>query len=239
MSGTREENFFFAMLSEQAGRWDDMTRYMTAIASMGKPLDVHERHALSAAFKNSVAARRNQYRLVGNLEKDPSLAHVVCGYRQQIRQELEEKCENVLDVISSKVLAYHDMSDIEASVFYTKMQGDYYRYKAEFSSDAQKEAAVDAAKASYSEAKELASGLPKTNSVRLGLALNISVFYYEVLGWAEEARALAQKTLDEAKEELPTISEEQQGEANSIMLLLRDNLEQWSGGQDGTEVQDF
>ena len=59
------------------------------------------------------------------------------------------------------------------------MKGDYYRYIAEYASGADKnEAAKDAEKA-YDHAHELANDqLPSTHPLRLGLALNYSVYFY-------------------------------------------------------------
>eukprot|EP00930_Biecheleria_cincta_P088544 TRINITY_DN77788_c0_g1_i1.p1 TRINITY_DN77788_c0_g1~~TRINITY_DN77788_c0_g1_i1.p1 ORF type:complete len:265 (+),score=61.33 TRINITY_DN77788_c0_g1_i1:83-796(+) len=237
MSGTREENLFFAQLSEQAGRYDDMTHYMTAIAGMGKPLDIHERSLLSLAFKNSVSSRRQAYRHVCALEKE--LGSVLSDYRQRIKQELEEKCGNILEVLSTKLVVNHDASDVEGAVFYAKMQGDYYRYKAEFSSEGDRQAAVDGAHTCYNDAWEKASVLATTSSVRLGLALNISVFYYEVLGQADEARKLAKQTLEEASQDMHGLDPQSAADSQSIMQLLSENLQQWSDNQDGTEIQDM
>merc|ERR1712071_623516 len=68
-----------------------------------------------------------------------------------------------------------------------KMKADYYRYIAEFKTDDAKKAAAENARKAYDEASTIASaGLPVTHPIRLGLALNFSVFQYEVLGNPEE-----------------------------------------------------
>jgi len=46
---------------------------------------------------------------------------------------------------------------------------------------------------------DFASELGKTNQIRVRLALNFSMFYYEILKETREALALTQKTLDDAK----------------------------------------
>ena len=71
--------------------------------------------------------------------------------------------------------------------------------------------------------------LPATHPVRLGLALNFSVFYYEILNSPERACRLARAAFDDAISGLDTLSEEENyKDATLIMQLLRDNLTLWT-----------
>ncbi len=81
----------------------------------------------------------------------------------------------------------------------------------------------------YKTASEIASAeLPPTHPIRLGLALNFSVFYYEILNSAERACKLAKAAFDDAIAELDTLSEESYKDSTLIMQLLRDNLTLWT-----------
>lgn len=61
------------------------------------------------------------------------------------------------------------------------MKGDYYRYIAEYAAGDQKSLAAQHALKSYEAAHVLAQeSLTSTHPIRLGLALNFSVFYYEI-----------------------------------------------------------
>ena len=95
------------------------------------------------------------------------------------------------------------------------MVGDYYRYASEASQskDARekrlpkyKKGALEA----YNKAMELCkSGLLKPyNSVCLGLALNFSVFHYEVMGDPVRACEIAKESLESAIEVIDECSEE-------------------------------
>jgi 14-3-3 protein epsilon len=76
----------------------------------------------------------------------------------------------------------------EAKVFFHKMKGDYHRYISEYATGDQHKKAADGALAAYQSASQVAnSELKTTNPIRLGLALNFSVFYYEVLNDAAKA----------------------------------------------------
>lgn len=87
-------------------------------------------------------------------------------------------------------------------MFYWKMAGDYYRYLAEFAASADKEERALKAQERYEEATKSGQSLPATNPIRLGLALNFSVFYYEILNKPERACELAKSAFDDAISEL-------------------------------------
>lgn len=72
------------------------------------------------------------------------------------------------------------------------------------------------------------SELAPTHPIRLGLALNFSVFYYEILNSPDRACSLAKQAFDEAIAELDTLGEESYKDSTLIMQLLRDNLTLWT-----------
>lgn len=76
--------------------------------------------------------------------------------------------------------------------------------------------------------------LTPTHPIRLGLALNFSVFYYEILNSPDRACHLAKQAFDDAIAELDSLSEESYRDSTLIMQLLRDNLTLWTSSE-GTE----
>jgi len=110
-------------------------------------------------------------------------------------------------------------------VFYHKMKGDYHRYLAEFATGDTRSKSSEASLEAYKSASTIASTeLPPTHPIRLGLALNFSVFYYEILNSPDKACSLAKLAFDDAIAELDTLSEESYKDSTLIMQLLRDNL---------------
>ncbi len=75
--------------------------------------------------------------------------------------------------------------------------------------------------------------LTPTHPIRLGLALNFSVFYYEILNSPDRACHLAKQAFDDAIAELDSLSEESYRDSTLIMQLLRDNLTLWTSSDNG------
>merc|ERR1712039_575481 len=96
----------------------------------------------------------------------------------------------------------------ESKVFYQKMKADYYRYIAEFKDGADKTKAAENARSAYQEAADVAQkDLAVTHPIRLGLALNYSVFQYEVLQNPDEACKMARTAFEDAIAELDNVAE--------------------------------
>lgn len=88
----------------------------------------------------------------------------------------------------------------------------------------------------YKAASDVAvTELPPTHPIRLGLALNFSVFYYEILNSPDRACHLAKQAFDDAIAELDTLSEESYKDSTLIMQLLRDNLTLWTSDMQESE----
>merc|ERR1719160_2029270 len=110
------------------------------------------------------------------------------------------------------------------------MRADYSRYLAEFETGIEHGKRAEEAHSYYKQATEIATAqLPKTDPTRLGLALNFSVFYYEVHGSPQRACSEAKAAFDSAIQEMDSLNNEQMmKDASTIMQLLRDNLQLWT-----------
>jgi 14-3-3 protein beta/theta/zeta len=85
-------------------------------------------------------------------------------------------------------------SNAESKVFYLKMKGDYFRYLAEVASGEDRAKIVQDSQAAYQAAFDVSkSEMTPTHPIRLGLALNFSVFYYEILNSPDRACQLAKQ----------------------------------------------
>merc|ERR1712002_1187048 len=212
MSQEKELLIQRAKLAEQAERYEDMANAMnevTKMASANEGLTTEERNLLSVAYKNIVGAKRSSWRVVSSIEAKKSPSHnpdLPKNYRAKIEDELKVVCNEVLllldnHLVSKAVEAVKETGSpekAESAVFYLKMKGDYYRYLAEVASEkSEKDDIVNKASEAYQSAYKVSTeNLKSTNPIRLGLALNFSVFYYEIQSLPKKACELAKTAFD-------------------------------------------
>ena len=119
----------------------------------------------------------------------------------------------------------------EAKAFFVKMVGDYYRYIAETAQNEKLEQVKTEALKAYNQANTIA--LPPCNPIKLGLALNFSVFHYEVMKDHKQACILADEALQQALEKIDDLGEDDFRDAKSIIELLKENLTLWKEEEEG------
>ena len=212
-----------------------MFDYVTKFSKEGKDeLTLDERNILSVAFKNVVGTRRAAWRVISLIErKEIKKGSVTNGekaktYKIIIEKELTDKCRKILQLVEGDLIP--KVKSEEGKVFLYKMQGDYYRYIAEYQGGEEKNKAAQKAQTSYENAQQVATNgcLPSTHPMRLGLALNFSVFYYEIKSNPTKACKMARDAFDEAIADLDDIDDDFYKDATLIMQLLRDNLTLWT-----------
>jgi 14-3-3 protein epsilon len=238
MSESRDKNVYFAKLAEQAERYDEMADYMEKVGKATDELSVEERNLLSVAYKNAVGSRRAAWRIITSVEQkekskgNEENAKFAKEYCSKVEAELSKICDTILGLLDGNLI--DKASTGESKVFYQKMKADYYRYIAEFSDGDKKSKAAESARGAYEDAQKVAEkDLAVTHPIRLGLALNFSVFQYEVLQNPDEACKMARTAFEDAIAELDNVAEDSYKDSTLIMQLLRDNLTLWTSDQEG------
>jgi len=237
----KEEFVQKAKLAEQAERYDDMASSMKSVAETGVELSNEERNLLSVAYKNVVGARRSSWRVVSSIEQrmeeSNESKNMTKTYREKIEAELKEICEDVLSLLDKFLIP--KASNAESNVFYLKMKGDYFRYLAEVAVADHRKSVVENSQKAYIEATEISKKeMNPTHPMRLGLALNHSVFSYEILNEPDQACKLAKTAFDDAIAELDTLDEHSYKDSTLIMQLLRDNLTLWTSDSAQEETEE-
>ena len=228
---TREEYVYLAKLYERAERFPDMVKAINKFIELNPKLTKDERNVLSAGYKNIISKKRSSFRLLNGMEKkeEKKNSTQIANIREikgAIEKELSQACEEIQKIVDKYLVP--NATDSENKVFYLKLKGDYYRYKCELDGKDFEETCNKAEKV-YKEAYEIANkDIPITNSTRLGLALNYSVFYYEIKGLKEEACNIAKSAFDEAMKVLDDLEKSKAKDTLLIVQLLKENLILWS-----------
>ncbi|KAK4358013.1 hypothetical protein RND71_023623 [Anisodus tanguticus] len=210
----RDTHVYMAKLAEQAERYDEMVESMKKVAKLDVELTVEERNLLSVGYKNVIGARRASWRIMSSIEQKEESK----GNEQNVKliKGYRQKVEEELSKICSDILEIIDKHLIPS-------------------------AGTGEATAATATAN---TDLSSTHPIRLGLALNFSVFYYEIMNSPERACHLAKQAFDEAIAELDTLSEESYKDSTLIMQLLRDNLTLWTsdlpeeGGEENVKADE-
>merc|ERR1711879_163118 len=169
-----------------------------------------ERNLFSVAYKNSTSVCRTALQAVKQtlkaLEGDTRHREVdvqaVAGYKVKLEGELNTKCSEVLEILGTYLLP--TVTSLDGRVFFMKLKGDYLRYLSEYTSgEALARHSKDAQTVYEAAMKDAEQALPAQNHIRLGVALNYSVFLFEVMGSFDDqarstAKALARKAYEDA-----------------------------------------
>ncbi|AQK49071.1 14-3-3-like protein GF14 epsilon [Zea mays] len=193
----------------------NMVEFMKNLARMDVDMSAEERHLFSVGFKNTIGAKRASWRIICSHEQkvaaDRQTGVMIDAYKKKVEEELRKVCNEVL-------------------------KGDYYRYLAEFSTGTEKKAASDQSLMAYQHAMVVASSeLSPAHQIRLGLALNLSVFFYEIMNSHERACQVAKQAFDEALTEINS-GEGVYKDSTLMMQLLKDNLALWTSELTGGEA---
>ncbi|OIR58155.1 MAG: 14-3-3 protein [Amphiamblys sp. WSBS2006] len=232
-----EDIMYYAKLSDQTERYGEtimlVHKLVDKIKETGmRELTHEERNLLSAGYKNSVNSKRSAWRMLQSLEKKQDSQcerkkELLSAYKAGVQKELQDVCFDALNLIQNTVLPVTQRRDDQVS--YNKMCGDYYRYIAEVSVGEMREKAVSDALSVYQRAVAISeASMDTTHPTRLGLSLNFSVFYYEIMNDEDKACEIARTAFEGAIDKLETIEEESYRDSTLIMQLLRDNLTLWT-----------
>mmetsp|Transcript_8957 Transcript_8957/g.14521 ORF Transcript_8957/g.14521 Transcript_8957/m.14521 type:complete len:276 (-) Transcript_8957:329-1156(-) len=229
---------FMIKTAEVCERYDEMCRWMLALIDFrvksNKDLSEEMRNLFSVGYKNEVGSRRASFRVFQHGENKEN--DMIISYKELVKKEIMKICNEVLDVLQQKLIpnirklvsSDNEMTSAhkEARIFYTKMVGDYYRYLAEVDSELKNAKKADKY---YTQGSNLAEDhLKPTHPIRLALALNHSVCYFEILKNQKKACEIAKKAFDEAIAQLDKLEESHYKDSTLVMQLLRDNVNLWT-----------
>ena len=239
---TREELVYLTKLYERAERYSDMVKTINKFVELDPKLTRDERNILSAGYKNIISDKRASWRLLNSMERKESKKNSSqVDNIKSVKNSIEKELTNIIDDIQLIIDKYliPNAIDAENKVYYLKLKGDYYRYKCEFAIGKEFNEACSIAEKVYEEANDIANkSIPISSSTRLGLALNYSVFFYEIKGLKEEACKIAKNAFDEAMKVLDILEKSKPKDTILIIQLLKENLILWSNEMNDNDEEE-
>ena len=224
---TREEYIYLSRLYEKAEKYPDQFKFINKYVELDPKLSKDERNLLGSGYKNIISDKRSSLRIINSLEKRNIYQ---ASYIKEIKEGIEKELSQILAEVQ-KILdkfLIPNAIDIENKVFYLKLKADFMRYKCEISYGKELEENIFKTGKVYKEATDIANKeLNINNSTRLGLALNYSVFYYEIKKAKEEAINIAKNAFDEAMKIIDDLEISKAKDTLLIIQMLKENLISW------------
>ena len=221
-----------ASIAEQCGRYEEMLDIMIQLIEQeqfGTRLNVVEGRMLGSAFKNVISHKRKSLKTILDLEKRElavgnSRKVILCGgLRKQVEQEIIKLAHLA---VSTGEICVQAAQGNNNELFYWKLIGDNCRYLTGIYREEDREWTMYKNKGieAYEQAEKFVMDLPVTNSVRIGLGLNKSIFMFEVLNKPELAVKKARMVFESAMSQGETLDDE----GKTLLQMIRDNLTIWT-----------
>ncbi len=229
----RDEYIFLARLYEKAEKPVQTIEFIKKMVELNPMLNREEKKVLTSGYKYMITNNRNSWKLINSLEKkeakkgNSSNLESIKEIKTRVENEMRSTIDDVQDLIDNFLLPNANKN--ESRAFYLKMKADYYRYLAEFAVDEEKNEAIQLAYDAYKEAYDIAEkNLSNSNNTRLGLALNFSVFCYEIGNAKQDACMIAKAAFEESMKVLDDLEKSKAKETILIIQILKENLLLWT-----------
>ena len=231
---TPGDYLYLMKLFQRTEHYPEMVKAINKYIEQNPKLSKDEQKLLCDGYKNVIADKRNSLRLLTHLNKKEEEEGNQINHIKQINI-IKQKIQNELLIIFKEIHSMLDKylipnaQDSETKVLYMKIKADYYRYHCEFGEGDEFEEAKNNGEKLYKEAYDIAlKDINIYNSVRLGLALNYSVFEYEIMDNKNEAYEIAQKAYDDAMKMVDDVEKKRTSDNLLLIQLLKENLNLWN-----------
>jgi len=234
---TREEYVYLSKLYEKAQRYEDMISAINDYIELDPKLTKEERNILSAGYKNILYDKRENWKFLSSMErKEMKKKSKQVIYIQEIKNHIEKEIKKIVDNVHNIIDKYliPNCEDNESKIFYMRLKADHYRYLCELSKEKE---FIEKAEKIYKEAYNIAiKELPHINNERIGLCLNLALFYYEIKGDKNEGYKIAKNCFEESMKYLEDFQKFKSKEALMLIQLLKENLIFWSSEMNEEEL---
>ena len=233
------EYLYLIKFFQKTERYQEMVKALNKYIEQNPKLSLEEQSLLCDGYKNIISDKRKSLQLLENYLMKEEKKEEITNYKKQINI-VKEKIKNEFSKIFNDNILILDKylipnsQNYESKVLYIKLKADYYRYHCEFAEGDNFEESKNKAENLYKEAYKIAlEYISVYNPIRLGLALNYSIFVYEVLDNKNEGYNIAQKAYDEAMSVVDSAEKKRSSDTLLIIQLLKENLNMWSNEMEG------
>ena len=227
---------YLANLSLKYEQYEDSLFYVDEMVKIKEgELTEEERDLFVSAYRIFINEKRTAWRniyIAEAKEKEDKSKYtpIMNEIRIQYEDIITKACEKLIYCINTYIIK--KTNSPEGKAFFLKVKADHFRYLAEISNGQNLRKYIENALQFYNGAYIESFSLKPLNSIRLGIALNNSVFHYEVLNSSIKALEIATETLNNALEELNSYSaEELENEKTKdsfvIIQMIKDNIHHW------------
>lgn len=144
------------------------------------------------------------------------------SFKTKIEEELAGLLNQFINATDNSFLT-HPTGE-PARILFLKMKADYCRYLAEI-----ERMQVSQVQQAYIAAYEAArNSLGAAHPLRTGIALNYSVFHYEIVGNKDAAMQIAKMAYDEGISAAKSLPEEEREDSMEVINLIATNIKNWS-----------
>jgi 14-3-3 protein epsilon len=227
---------FLSSMCLKFENYEDALGYVEEMVKLKETeLTVEERDIFVTCYRYYISEKRTNWRQMYKLEeKEKDAKSKFISIMNEIKLKYEEfiikACEKLIFLINTYII--NKTQSNEGRAYFLKVKADHYRYMAEITYGQVLYKNRQNALQYYKEAYAQALYLSPLNCIRLGIALNYSVFFYEVLSNSINSLAVATEALNEALSELKTYSEEGMEDdkiKDSLIIIdqMKSNIHSW------------
>eukprot|EP01095_Lingulamoeba_sp_RSL-Kostka_P015004 TRINITY_DN6766_c0_g1_i1.p1 TRINITY_DN6766_c0_g1~~TRINITY_DN6766_c0_g1_i1.p1 ORF type:complete len:253 (-),score=87.70 TRINITY_DN6766_c0_g1_i1:123-881(-) len=228
-----EKLFCFGNLAAQSGRNEELYNIAKEIiqheelddnfAESNKPF-------FRIAFNRSLVDKRKSWRILYEEGRSKKLNNKIAKkYRDNVYKEIKDRVTEIQSLIDDKLIPRSGSH--ESRAFYYAISADLWRYLAEVEiySDMDHSNAVKNSKDQYLLAYEniREANIHPAHPGSIGLVLNQTVLYYELMYDFISAYQTAEIALNEILNCEEELEEEHQQRSNDIIKLLKENMKLW------------
>jgi 14-3-3 protein epsilon len=224
--------FIMAQTASAAERYEDTCHYMRLyiqeqVENNKLYLTRNERDILDLAYKRITSSLRIVIQRLDGILKDPTydnLKSAIQEHKKEAQMKLSFVCNEICSLLEQTLIPGAEKHrNTHMLIVYTTMAGDYHRYISGLADES-----IQQAGKYYAQAYAYSQHTSPTSTVRLGVANNYSIYYYDVLNNKEKACSIAKAAAKAAAAKVNTLTEKEYNECMCVLEVLTANFEHWS-----------